>query len=198
MSAIVSTVLMATLVVGPFYLSRSLGLDTTFVGIVMSIGPLVVALTGMPIGHIVDGIGARRMTILGLTGIMAGCLMLFLIPATLGILGYIAPIVVITACYAMFQTANNTAVMKDVRADQRGTISGMLNLSRNLGLITGTSVMGAVFAIASGTNDVITAHSEAVAAGMQITFAVAAVLILVALVIAVRSRIVFLPLSESA
>jgi len=198
MSVIVSTVLMATLVVGPFYLSRSLGLDTTFVGIVMSIGPLVVALTGMPIGHIVDGIGARRMTILGLTGIMAGCLMLFLIPATLGILGYIAPIVVITTCYAMFQTANNTAVMKDVRADQRGTISGMLNLSRNLGLITGTSVMGAVFAIASGTNDVITAHSEAVAAGMQITFAVAAVLILVALVIAVRSRIVFLPLSESA
>jgi hypothetical protein len=58
--------------------------------------------------------------------------------------------------------------------------------------------MGAVFALASGTNDVITAHSEAVAAGMQITFAVAAVLILVALVIAVRSCIVFLPLSESA
>jgi MFS family permease len=44
MSALVATVLMATLVVGPFYLSRSLGLDMVFVGIVMSIGPLVVAL----------------------------------------------------------------------------------------------------------------------------------------------------------
>jgi hypothetical protein len=39
----------------------------------------------------------------------------------------------------LFQTANNTAVMTDVSPDQRGAISGMLNLSRNLGLITGTS-----------------------------------------------------------
>ena len=39
--------------------------------------------------------------------------------------------------------------MTDIRPDQRGGISGMLNLSRNLGLITGASVMGAVFALAS-------------------------------------------------
>ncbi|MHB8474397.1 MAG: hypothetical protein ACYDC8_16415 [Gammaproteobacteria bacterium] len=46
-----------------------------------------------------------------------------------------APIVVITVGYALFQTANNTAVMTDIRLHQRGVISGMLNLSRNLGLI---------------------------------------------------------------
>ena len=38
--------------------------------------------------------------------------------------------------------------MADVRPDQRGVISAMLSLSRNLGLITGASVMGAVFALA--------------------------------------------------
>ena len=65
--------------------------------------------------------------------------------------GYIAPIAVMTAGYALFQTANNTAVMTDIRPDQRGVISGMLNLSRNLGLITGASVMGALFALASGS-----------------------------------------------
>jgi hypothetical protein len=67
-----------------------------------------------------------------------------LIPATLGNLGYIAPIVVITVAYALFQTANNTADMTDIRPDQRGVMSGMLNLSRDLGLITGASGMGAV------------------------------------------------------
>jgi hypothetical protein len=111
-----------------------------------------------------------------------------MMPATLGISGYIAPIVVITAGYALFQTANNTAVMADIRPDQRGVISGMLNLSRNLGLITGASVMGAVFALASATIDITTAHPEAVAAGMRITFAVAAMLIVAALAIAVGSR----------
>ena len=56
------------------------------------------------------------------------------------------PIVVVTAGYALFQAANNTAVMADIGPDQRGVVSGLLNLSRNLGLITGASVMGAVFA----------------------------------------------------
>src|SRR5258706_7630579 len=74
--------------------------------------------------------------------------------------------------------------MTDIRPEQRGVISGMLNLSRNLGLITGASVMGAVFALASATIDITTARPEAVATGMRITFAVAAMLIAVALAIA--------------
>jgi hypothetical protein len=78
--------------------------------------------------------------------------------------------------------------MTDIRPDQRGVISGMLNLSRNLGLITGASAMGAVFACASATIDITTARPEAVANGMRITFAVAAILIAVALVIAAGGR----------
>jgi len=109
--------------------------------------------------------------------------MLSILPATLGIPGYIAPIVVVTAGYALFQTANNTAVMADIGPDQRGVVSGMLNLSRNLGLITGASVMGAVFAFASATTDVTTARPESVATGMRTTFAVAAALIVVAFAI---------------
>jgi EmrB/QacA subfamily drug resistance transporter len=188
MSALVATVMMATLVVGPFYLSRTLGLDAALVGLVLSAGPLAAALTGVPAGRMTDRFGTRRMAIVGLIGIAVGCFILSMMPATLGISGYIAPIVVITAGYALFQTANNTAVMADIRPDQRGVISGMLNLSRNLGLITGASVMGAVFALASATTDITSAHPEAVAAGMRITFAVAAMLIGAALAIAVGSR----------
>jgi EmrB/QacA subfamily drug resistance transporter len=148
MSALVSTVMMATLVVGPFYLARALGLDTALLGFVLSVGPLVAALSGVPAGRSVDRFGAQRMSIVGLIGVAAGSLVLSLLPATLGIAGYVAPIVVVTAGYALFQAANNTAVMTDVRADQRGVISGLLNLSRNLGLVTGAAVMGAVFALA--------------------------------------------------
>ena len=39
MSALVSTVMMSTLVVGPFYLAGALGLAPRAVGLVMSIGP---------------------------------------------------------------------------------------------------------------------------------------------------------------
>ncbi len=72
-----------------------------------------------------------------------------MLPTTSGVAGYVAGIAVVTAGYALFQAANNTAVMSAIRADQRGVASGLLNLSRNLGLVTGASAMGALFAFAS-------------------------------------------------
>jgi EmrB/QacA subfamily drug resistance transporter len=185
-SALVSTVLMATLVVGPFYLARALGLDAASVGLVLSAGPLVVALGSVPAGRMVDRFGAPRITIVGLAAIAAGAFILSLMPATTGVAGYVGPIVILTAGYALFQTANNTAVMADIAPDRRGVISGMLNLSRNLGLITGASLMGAVFAIAAAA-DVATARPDAVAFGMRATFAAAAVLIAVALAIVIAA-----------
>jgi EmrB/QacA subfamily drug resistance transporter len=188
MSTLVSTVMMATLVVGPFYLSRALGLDAALVGLVLSVGPLVAALTGAPAGRIVDRSGAQRMSIAGLIGIAAGSFLLSMLPARFGIAGYVASMAVMTTGYALFQTANNTAVMTGIRPDQRGVISGMLNLSRNLGLITGASVMGAVFALASAAADITTAQPAAVSTGMRITFAVAGMLIVAALAIAIGSH----------
>lgn len=188
MSTLVSTVMMATLVVGPFYLSGALGLGTALVGLALSVGPLVAALTGMPAGRLVDRFGTRRMTLVGLVAMALGTGALSMMPVGLGILGYLAPIAVITASYALFQAANNTAIMTDIRPDQRGVIAGMLSLSRNLGLITGASVMGAVFAFASATADITTASPAAIANGMRITFAVAALLIVLALGIALALR----------
>lgn len=188
MGALVSTVMMATLVVGPFYLSRALGLDPAQVGLTMSIGPIVSALSGVVAGRAVDGLGAPLMVIVGLIAMLAGSVALAAIPAAFGVAGYVAAIVVLTPGYQLFQAANNTAVMMDVGTDQRGVVSGMLNLSRNLGLITGASVMGAVFALGSAGADVTTASADVVAGGMRLTFGVAAALLVVALVIGVVSR----------
>ncbi len=187
MSLLVSTVMMATLVVGPFYLSRALGLEPARVGLVLSIGPLIAAMSGMPAGRAVDRLGAQSMTLVGLVGIAAGCFALSVIPSIWGTAGYLAPIVVITASYALFQVANNTAFMTDMRPDQRGVMSGMLSLSRNLGLITGASVMGAVFAFASSTTDVAITRPADVVTGLRVTFAVGAILMGLAIVIATAS-----------
>ncbi len=188
MSVLVSTVVMATQVVGPFYLARGLGLDAAMVGLVLSIGPLVVVIAGVPAGRVADRIGPGRVIIAGLSVMVVGAGVLAVLPETLGVPAYIVPVVGITFGYALFQTANNTIVMSDLPGDQRGVISGMLNLSRNLGLITGASLMGAVFALASGAVDVTTAHPAAVASGMRVTSAVAAVLVVVALALALRGH----------
>jgi EmrB/QacA subfamily drug resistance transporter len=197
MSGLVSTVMMATLVVGPFYLSRALGLDPVVVGLVISVGPVVVAITGVPSGRLTDRFGAERITIVGLGGTTAGCFALFTMPQTLGVPGYVTALTLITAGYALFQTSNNTTVMANVPSEQRGVISGMLNLSRNLGLVTGASFMGAVFSCAAGTANITAARPEAVAAGMRATFAVAAGLIVGALFIAIARRALSVHQDES-
>ena len=194
MSVLVSTVMMATLVVGPFYLSRALGLETALVGFALSAGPLVAAVSGVPAGRAADRFGARRTSLVGLCGMAGGTSLLALLPVRVGVGGYVAPIVLVTASYALFQASNNTVIMSDVRAEQRGLIAGLLSLSRNLGLITGASAMGAVFALGAATSDLTGARPEAVATGMRATFAVAALLMLVALGLALAGRTLARPL----
>lgn len=188
-SGLVATVVSTTLVVGPFYLSLALGLDAASVGLVLSVGPFVASLTAAPAGFFSDHFGAYRMTIIGLIGMAAGSFILSIMPVRLGIIGYIIPIAVVTGGYSLFQTANNTGVMADIPPDQRGLISGMLNLSRNLGRISGASLMGAVFALAAATSNISTAQQEAVGVGMRVTFAVATILIVTAIAIAIGSRL---------
>ncbi|HEJ8084586.1 TPA: MFS transporter [Serratia marcescens] len=183
-SALVMTVMTATLVVGPFYLSRALGLSAAQVGLVMSAGPAVAILTGIPAGYLVDRFGSQRIAQLGLAAVAAGAGLLSLL-GRWGVLGYVAPIALLTAGYALFQVANNTMLMKDLFPERRGLIAGMVNLSRNLGAITGASAMGALFYLASQQ---VAGTAAAAAYGMRVTYGVAALLALAALLIAFGGR----------
>ncbi|NHZ93763.1 MFS transporter [Massilia sp. CCM 8733] len=184
-TALVSTVMMATLVVGPFYLARALALAPGAVGLALSAGPLVAALSGVPAGRLADRAGTASVSIAGLALMLAATVALVLLPASGGLPGYLAPLVVLTIGYALFQAANNSALMNTAAASQRGVVSSMLNLARNLGLVTGASLMGAVFAFGA---QALTAPPEAVAAGMRRTFALACVLLAAALVVAWRAE----------
>lgn len=185
---VVSAVLMATLIVGPFYLVIGLGLDPRAAGMVMSVGPIVSAILGVPAGRIVDRVGTRSTSLVGLGGVAFGSVVVALMPEAAGIPGYAGPIAVMTAGYALFQAANNTSVMQAVAAGERGVAAGTLTLSRNLGLVTGTCVLGAVFVGAARTSDVTLAPAAVVATAARLTFAVAAALTLAAFAGMARAR----------
>nr|HMM68229.1 MFS transporter [Dokdonella sp.] len=187
-SALVTTIVMATLVVGPFYLTAAFALDAAGVGLVMSTGPIVAALTGFPAGRLVDRFGADRMVVAALVVMVVGTALLAALPAQLGIAGYVVPLLLVTGGYAAFQTANNTGVMKDVALDQRGLVSALLNLSRNLGLITGASLMGAVFALGSTLGNGSGTPASAAQSGLHLTFACATALVVLALVVTLACR----------
>jgi MFS family permease len=186
MNVLVSAVMMSTLVVGPFFLAFGLGLSDRAVGLVMSVGPAVAALSGFPAGRLTDRIGAERASLLGLVQIVIGTSCLALLPTLIGTVGYLVSLSLLTPGFQLFFAANNTATLARTEPDQRGTVSGLLNLSRNLGFITGTSAMAALFAWASG-GTVATASPGALATGMSVTFLLSAALALGAVAASVRA-----------
>ncbi len=180
----VSAVMMATLIVGPFYLTGGLQLDLASTGLVLAAGPLVAALAGVPSGRVVDRFGTGRATIAGLALIAAGAASLSILSLASGVAGYVASILAMTAGYGLFQTANNSATIKMAVAEERGAISGMLGLSRNLGLVAGASAMGAVFTWGSrGIIHLGATESDATVSGLHATFTVALGLILATLLL---------------
>ncbi|MFJ5480166.1 MFS transporter [Pectobacterium carotovorum] len=187
-NAAVTAVIMTTLIVGPYYLGLGLGLKETLVGLVMAIGPAVATFSGIPSGRLVDTWGFRRALTAGLSLVVTGTFMLAILPNLLGVTGYILAIIVLTPGYQLFQAANNTATLAEVPGNQRGTVSGLLNLSRNIGLIAGASLMGQVFALGVGTEDFTHAAPASLANGMQLTFFLAGAMVLVAIAFTRRPK----------
>lgn len=172
---LVSAIVMTTLVVGPFYLTGVLGLDTVASGLVMTVGPAVSAIVGLPSGRLVDRKGSTVITHFGLWTLLAGTVAMMMLPGKVGVAGYVLSLVLITSGYALFQTANNTSLMAGTDKEQRGVTSALLALSRNSGLIIGASAMGAVFAVGSGSG------GDAGEFGLQLVFATASAFVAVAL-----------------
>ncbi|WP_245412321.1 MFS transporter [Notoacmeibacter ruber] len=169
---LVANIMMATLIVGPFYLAFALGLREAIVGMVMSIGPAISICAGVPSGRLVDMKGPRPVLSLGLIVLLSGAILLAMLPQIAGLSGYIMAIVVLTPGYQMFQSANNTLVMADVPTDRRGAISGLLGLSRNVGLVSGASIMGMIFNWGVGSSAIESAAPSAIVSGMRLTFLV--------------------------
>lgn len=187
LNLIVGTVMMSTLVVGPFFLAGALQLTPAAIGAAMAAGPVASICTGVLAGRAVDRFGTRLMTASGLGAMIVGALALALLPAWWGLPGYLTGTVLLAPGYQVFLAANNTGVLSATPAERRGAASGLLGLSRNLGLVTGASVLAALFAAASGVAEIAVASPEALTSALRVTFLATAALLVAATLLAVAT-----------
>lgn len=176
-----SMVVMTTLVVGPFFLSQVQNLKYSDIGLVMAISPLVSILSGYLAGATIQRIGAERTLRSGLVIMFFGTVAYTFLPIHLGTTGYVLAAVILSPGYQLFQAANNTTLMTRSPIEQRGLVSSLNNLSRNLGLLTGASLMGAVFIFGVGAPDITAASSSDILNGTELSFAVAVLLSIISL-----------------
>lgn len=178
---VVSMVMMSTLVLGPFYLTHVLGLSAAVVGQVMAIGPAMSALSGLPAGRLTDRWGSIRATKWGLAQLIVGLLGLVFLPDSYGLTGYIVALLLLTPGFQLFLAANTTHLMTIVTEDQKGVTSGLLGLSRNLGFISGTCVLGLCFSYWVGESPISSASPDKIRMAFSTTFAVATALVVIVL-----------------
>ncbi|MEM8569853.1 MAG: MFS transporter [Pseudomonadota bacterium] len=185
MNLIVGAIMMSTLVVGPFFLAFSLGLNEALVGLVMAVGPAIAAISGIPAGRLTDRFGTQRVCVFGLLQMILALVCLAALPRFFGVGGYVAALFALTPSFQLFLAANTTAVLADASREERGRVAGLLGLSRNLGLMTGASAIPAVFVGILGTGDVARAPIQGIAHAFSMTFAATAGLAAITLGIAI-------------
>lgn len=179
-NSLVAVIMMTTFIAGPFYLTYALDYREGAVGLVMAVGPAISILSGFPSGVLVDRLGAQKVTQIGLGSVFCGALCFAFLPNFWALAGYIVALVVLTPGYQMFLSANNTAVMSNVADSRRGFVSGLLNMSRNAGLIIGATVIATIFTIGAGTSVLADAAADSIGNAFQLVFFINAGLIVLA------------------
>lgn len=159
-TVLVYTVIITTVILPPFYLSKAAGYSPLKVGLMMSFGPLLTAAFSVYAGKIADKYGAKNVMFYAVVTIAAGCFCMSTISPAGNITGYLWRVGIIAMGLNFFKTPNNTVIMEVALPDQRGVLSSFLSLSRILGQITGTAVMGVIFAVLSGVSNTSNIHSS--------------------------------------
>ena len=160
-------VMFGVLLLIPFYLERGLGLGSARSGLELMAMPLAFGIVAPFAGRLADHVGARPLTVSGMTLVTLGLVLLGVArPSTIWLLVLLA---VIGVGMGLFTSPNNASIMGSAPEQQAGMASGVLNMSRGTGTALGLAVTGTVFVVAGGD------HSGAAApAGAQHAFTVTA------------------------
>ncbi|BAZ23709.1 EmrB/QacA subfamily drug resistance transporter [Kalymmatonema gypsitolerans NIES-4073] len=147
------------------------------VGLLLTVLPMASALASPIAGTLSDRFGERIITLIGLLLMIGGCWAISTLDTDSTALGFIVRAVPIQMGIGTFFCANSSAVMGAVPQERLGIASGLLSLSRTLGLTTGVPLVGALFSTLTLASaklapdiDVTQASVEALVVGVDATF----------------------------
>ena len=160
----------------PFFLKYVQNYSTQVVGLMLMVIPIGEGTASLVAGRLADRFGPLGIRLTGSIIIVASCFLISTLQVDSSVWGYIARVLPFGLGVGAFQATNNTAVMGAIPPERLGIASGLLALSRNLGVTTGLPIIGAVFTAAvlsitgAQTMDISTVAAEAINKGFNHTF----------------------------
>jgi len=126
-------------VLAPYYLVNARGFSSGFSGLLLSIVPLTMLVSGPVGGVLADKFGGPIIAVIGLILATIAQFMTATFGLTTSLWFYAATTIILGIGLGLFQSPNNATVMSAVPRDRLGIAGSVNALSRNLGMILGVS-----------------------------------------------------------
>ncbi len=173
-----------TMFILPFFLKYVQDYSTQMIGLLLMVVPIGEGLISPIAGWLADRFGPLGIRLAGNILIMASCFSISTLQVDTSILDYIVRVIPFGLGVGTFQANNNTAVMGTVPVERLGIASGLLALSRTLGVTTGLPIIGAIFTAAvlsitgAESMDISSVAGKAINMGFNHTFYLAGLFML--------------------
>jgi EmrB/QacA subfamily drug resistance transporter len=129
----------------PFYLQGIRNLSPEHAGLLYLPMPFTMMIVAPISGTLSDRMDSRYISSAGMALMTAGMWLLSSLKADSPYLFMITGLTIVGLGIGLFQTPNNSAIMGAVPNSKRGVASGMLATMRNIGMVLGVAISGALF-----------------------------------------------------
>lgn len=167
----------------PFYLIQGRGFSPQDAGLILTAQPLVMVFAAPLSGTLSDRIGSRVLATLGMAILAGGLIWLAQLGPESSVTDIVLPLAVVGLGTGIFVTPNNSALMGSAPRERQGIAAGILATARNVGMVMGVGLAGAIFSTVQN----VAPGPHALYQGITVSFLVAAAIAVIgALMSAVR------------
>jgi EmrB/QacA subfamily drug resistance transporter len=129
----------------PFYLIQGRGLGPAQAGLILTAQPLVMAVAAPLSGTLSDRIGSRLLSTAGMAILGIGLLLLARLGSESSFGQVAGALVVVGIGIGIFISPNTSALMGAAPRNRQGIAAGVLATARNVGMVLGVGLAGAIF-----------------------------------------------------
>jgi EmrB/QacA subfamily drug resistance transporter len=143
----------------PFYLQQARGLSPAEAGLLLTAQPMLMAVVAPLSGSLSDRIGTRLPSVVGMGLLGLGLVLLSSLDLESPRAAIVAMLAVAGLGIGIFASPNNSALMGAAPRHRQGIAAGVLALARNVGMVIGVGLAGAVFTTVLGRAGAVEAAS---------------------------------------
>lgn len=129
----------------PFYLIQGRGLNSSQAGLILTAQPIIMAIIAPLSGSLSDRLGTRWPGVFGMSVLSLGLFFLSRLDASSSTLQITASLAMVGLGTGAFISPNNSALMGAAPRHRQGIAAGVLATARNLGMVLGVGLSGAIF-----------------------------------------------------